>query len=134
VRLLYAQVCEGAHAGEDERLTAEGIFRRLYAPGFPAQQERMVLIVAIEWNGGEEGRKEFRIDLLDPSRSPVITVSGHTDVHQHGGSEPPAMTRLIMPIEGVVFPTPGAYEFELHIEGEKLAMAPLYLIEDASGQ
>jgi hypothetical protein len=130
VRILYALLCERAEAGEDERMTAHGIFRRLYAPGFPAQQDRLVLVVAMEWDAGEEGRHEFRIDLLDPADSPGLTISGHTDVRQHGGSEPPAMTRLIMPIDDVVFPSAGRYEFVLHILGQQVPLAPLHLIED----
>jgi hypothetical protein len=132
VRVLYTQICEHAEAGEDERMTAHGVFRRLYAPGFPAQQDRMVLIVAIEWDADEEGQQEFRIDLLDPARSPVLTVNGHTDVQPHRGHEPPPMTRLIMPIDEAVFPVPGRYDFVLHVAGERISAAPLYLLEDGS--
>lgn len=134
MRVLYTQICEHAEAGDDERMTARGVFRRLYAPGFPAQQDRMVLVVAIEWDEGESGQHEFRIDLLDPARSPVLTISGHTDVQQHGGAEPPPLTRLIMPIDEAVFPVPGRYEFVLHLDDERIPAAPLYLLQDPTAQ
>jgi hypothetical protein len=131
VRLLYTQICENADAGEDERMNLHGVFRRLYAPGFPAQQDRLVVVVAIEWDAGEEGQKEFRIDLLDPAQSPVLTISGHTDVRQLNAKEPPPMTRLIMPIDEVVFPVAGRYQFVLQMEDDEiLPLSPLYLIED----
>ena len=53
MNLLYGMVCEDASSREDGRVDVAGIFHQLYAPGFPAQQERMVLAAAVEWNAGE---------------------------------------------------------------------------------
>jgi hypothetical protein len=80
VRVLYALLCEEAEARPDGRIDAQGIFHQLYAPAFPAQQDRMVLVVNLEWAADEVGRNEFRIDLLDASGSPGLTINGHTDV------------------------------------------------------
>jgi hypothetical protein len=130
VRILYALVCEDATSRQDGRLDAEGVFHQLYAPGFPAQQDRMVLAVALEWDAGESGRHEFRIDLTDPSRSPCLTVSGHTDVTPTAPGEAPAQTRLVLPLEGVVFPAAGSYLFELEVAGTKTPLTPLHLVEN----
>lgn len=132
MRVLYGLLCEEAASREDGRLDAEGVFHQLFAPGFPAKQDRMMLAVALEWNDGESGRKEFRIDLLDPSRSPALTVSGHTDVTPTGPGEAPAQTRLVMPLEGVVFPVAGTYLFELHVGDEAVVLCPLHLVENSA--
>jgi hypothetical protein len=130
LRVLYALVCEDAQSRADGRIDAQGIFHQLYAPGFPARQDRLVLVVNLEWSETEVGRNEFRIDLVAPDRSPALTISGHTDIGRRGEFEAPPQSRIVLPLENVVFPSEGAYEFELHARGEKTSIAPLYLIED----
>lgn len=130
MRILYALVCEEATNRQDGRLDAGGVFHQLYAPGFPAQQDHMVLAVALEWNEGESGRKEFRIDLVDPSRSPCLTVNGHTDVTASPAGEAPAQTRLVLPMENVVFPSAGTYVFVLHVGDAEWELAPLHIVEN----
>jgi hypothetical protein len=132
VKILYVLLCENASEHSDERLDASGVFRRLYAPGFPAEHQA-TLVVAVEWDGDESGDQEFRIDMLDPSRSPLLTASGHTTVpaeRDPGG--PPPLSRLVLPIERMVFPAPGRYEFEVTVAGETVSASPLYLMKDFS--
>jgi hypothetical protein len=130
LRVLYAVVCENAESRDDGRIDAYGIFHQLYAPAFPARQDQMVLVVNVEWTAAETGRNEFRIDLLDPSGSPAITISGHTDVGEPQEYDAPPQSRIIIPLEDVVFPIEGTYEFELHSRGERIGVAPLYLVKD----
>lgn len=134
MRVLYALICERAEAREDGRMDVQGVFHHLFAPGYPAQQDRLVLAVALEWEEDEEGRNPFRIDLVDPSGSPVLTISGHTDVGGRQEFEPPPRTLLVMPLENVVFPAPGLFEFELHVREEHWRLAPLHLIEDPNAR
>lgn len=130
MRLLYALNCEHAEARRDGRLDVHGVFHQLYAPGFPAKQDRMVLAIAVEWDAEGEGRREFKIDLVDPSGSPCLTISGHTDISGRGAGDAPPQTRLILPMEEVVFPQPGTYLFELETGDEKIRVAPLHLVEN----
>lgn len=130
MRVLYALICEEAAAREDGRVDARGIFHQLFAPGFPAQQDHMVVAVAVEWDEGETGRQEFRIDLLDPSRSPSLTINGHTDVGPREAMSGPPQTRLVMPLEGVIFPEAGTYLFRMHVAGREIDLCPIHLIEN----
>lgn len=130
MRTLYSLICEDAAVRNDGRVDVHGIYHQLYAPGFPAQQDRLVLAVAVEWDAGETGRKEFRIDLLDPSGSPALTVSGHTDVSDRVPGEAPPQTRLVVPIDRIVFPAAGTYNFHLHVGDEKVPLSPIHLIEN----
>ncbi|HUE96127.1 MAG TPA: hypothetical protein VMN39_05680 [Longimicrobiaceae bacterium] len=108
------------------------MFHQLYAPGFPASQDRLVLALALEWDLENEGRVDFSIDLRDPSGSPSLTIRGHTDITPKATIEAPPRTLLVLPMEDVVFPRPGTYLFELDVAGEKSVLAPLHLIEDPS--
>lgn len=113
MQLTLSVVCDGATERPDGRLDITGIFDRLSAPGFPAMQERMTAVFVIEWQADETGRQPLRADLVDENGRKVLTIEGHTDVMapSPGGSR--ARTRLIMPLERVVFPQAGRYHFVL---------------------
>ena len=123
-----ALICEEAHTNPDGKLDIRGIFNDLFAPGFPAQQPRMVLVMGIEWNRNDEGRYEFLVDLEDPTGRPVLTLDGHTDVDRRSPERPPARTRLIMPLEQVVFPQPGAYRCVLRLNTARLQGPALHVM------
>jgi hypothetical protein len=130
MKVLYALVCEQAQERHDGRLDVHGVFHQLYAPAFPAQQERMTLAVALEWEPHERGKIDFSIELVDPARSPGLSITGHTDVGERQPLQGPPQTRLLMPLDGVVFPAEGSYAFELVVAGERQRLAPLHLIRD----
>jgi len=129
VRVLYTVLCEDARLREDGRVDLTGVFHHLFAPGFPAQQDRMVLVVNLEWEPGETGKMDFRIDLVDPAGAPTGSITGQTEVGVPAPHQPPQRTCLVMELGGVVFPSPGIYEFELHLRGERTRLGPLHLIE-----
>ncbi len=127
MQIQLALVC--AEAGSDElgRLDARGVFNDLYAEGFPAQHS-MTLVVAIEWEHTDQGRFSFRVDLEDPDANPALTVEGHTDVEPRPEGQPPPRTRLVMPLEDVVFPKPGRYRFRIRVKGTNYDGPSLYLM------
>ena len=129
MRVLYTVLCEDAKPRDDGRVDLSGVFHHLFAPGFPAQQERMTLVVNLEWEPAETGKVDFRIDLLDPAGAPTGSITGQTEVGIPGPHQPPQRTSLVVELSGVVFPTEGVYEFELHARGERVRLAPLHLIE-----
>jgi hypothetical protein len=131
VRLLYAVNCEGAEARPDGRLDVRGIFHQLYAPGFPAKQDRIVLALAVEWDAEGAGAQAFKIDLLDPSGSPVLTISGETEIVARVPGEAPPRTLVVLPMEEVIFPTAGTYFYEIDVNGEKTRTTPMHLVESS---
>ncbi len=134
---MYIQlslVCDEARMRPDGKLDCEGVFNDLAAAGFPAKQDRMVLVTTIEWNRTDEGRNKFRVDMTTPDGRPALTVEGHTDVERQPSHRPPPRTRLILPLEGVVFPEPGQYTFHIRIKGKKLRGPSLFLMEQESVQ
>lgn len=122
-------VCDDARMRPDGKMDVEGVFNDLTAPAFPARQERMVLVTTIEWGRGDEGRIKFRIDLEGPDGKPSVTVEGETEVDVRPADRPPPRTRLIMPLEGIVFPRPGKYTFMIRVKGKKLRGPSLFLSE-----
>jgi hypothetical protein len=129
VELTLGLVCDDARITEQGKLDVRGVFNDLFAPGFPAKQDRMVLVMGLEWDRGDDGRYTFRVDLEDPSGRPVLTLEGHTDVDRRTPDRPPARTRLVMPLEEVVFTRPGRYRFVLRMKGSQLPGPALHVIE-----
>ncbi|MEJ2207217.1 MAG: hypothetical protein P8170_24330 [Gemmatimonadota bacterium] len=129
MHLLLALVCDHAGVNPEGKLDVHGVFNDLYAPGFPAKQERMVLVVVVEWDRQDEGRYRFRVDLEDDAGKPTLSVDGYSDVDRRPSHRPPPRTRLILPLEDVVFPRAGGYTFRIRIKGQTLRGPDLYLVE-----
>ena len=129
MQLLLTALCEDARPNAMGRLDVHGIFNELYAPGFPATQDKMVLVLVIEWDHDDHGRFQFRVDLVSSKGQPCLTVSGHTDVDARTPDRPPPQTRLVMPLEGIIFPEPGRYQIQVQIKGHTHPGPPLHVLE-----
>ena len=129
MKLLFSTVCEDAALSEEGKLDAVGVFHDLYAPGFPAKQGNMVLVLVIEWARDAQGRYDFRADLMDPDGKPTLSVQGQSEVAARPADRPPARTQVIMPMEEVIFPSPGEYVFQVSAMGKRFRGPTFYLIE-----
>ncbi len=129
MQLLLAVVCDDAQLNAEGKLDLRGIYNDLYAPGFPAKQDHMTLVIVVEWDREDEGRYLFRVELRKPGAEPVLQLDGHSDVDRRPSDRPPPRTRLIVPIEEVIFPEPGAYDFQVTMKGRSFVGPSLYLVE-----
>lgn len=131
MQLLLALVCDDARINDEGKLDVHGVFNDLYATGFPAKQDRMMLVLVVEWDRDDHGRFRFRVDLEDDAGKPTISVEGYSDVDRRPPDRPPPRTRLLMPLEEVVFPRAGAYTFQVRMKGVTLRGPSLHLVEQA---
>ncbi len=133
MRVLASSLCDHAAATPDGKLDVHGIFHDLYAPGFPARQETMTLVLALEWDRSDSGRFTFRVDVMGPGRRPILTVEGQSEVTPRPADRPPPRTRLVLPLENVVFPVAGRYDFRITAKGRAMPGPVLYVVEAAEG-
>ena len=129
MKLLVSAVCDEAREEADGKVTLQGVFHDLYAPGFPAKQDSMVLVLVLEWGREDHGRYDFKADLMDPNGKPTLSVQGQSEVEARPAERPPARTQIVMPMEGVIFPVPGEYVFQVSARGRKFRGPTLYLVE-----
>ena len=129
MKLRFAAVCEDARPTPDGRLDVHGVYHDLSAPGFPARQDRLVLVLVLEWDRADHGRYLFKADLEDEAGNVSLTVEGETEVHRPLPESPPARSQLIMPIEDVVFPRAGQYAFRVKVKGHTLEGPSLNLMQ-----
>ncbi len=129
MHVLMMTFCEQAELRPDGRLDVHGAFHDLVAPGFPAKQDQMVLVVAVEWKPEDGGRFQFKVDLVGDAPHPSLTITGETEVKAYAPGDRPARTFLILPVEDVVFPTAGPYRMDVKIKGETVPGPTLHLWE-----
>jgi len=134
MHVLMMAFCEHAQLRPDGKLDIHGAFNDLAAPGFPAKQDEMVLVVAVEWDAGDGGRYQFKVELKGSAPKPSFTVNGETEVQPRGQGDRPGRTYLIMPLKDIVFPQAGAYQLELTIKGKSIPGPLLHLWEVADGE
>ena len=80
MRLLASALCDHAAATPQGKLDVHGVFHDLYAGGFPARQDRMFLVLVLEWDSADSGRYAFRVDVAGPDGKPALTVEGQSEV------------------------------------------------------
>ena len=135
MHVLMMTFCEHAELRPDGKLDVHGAFHDLAAPGFPAKQDHMVLVVAVEWGTDDGGRYQFKVDLQGDAPHPSLTINGETEVRAHTPGDRPARTFLVMPVQDVVFPAAGPYRLQVKIKGETIQGPVLHLweMDDSEG-
>jgi hypothetical protein len=125
--LRMAAACEAARERPDGRLDLVGVFNELSAPGFPAMQDDMTMVFIVEWDADEAGRQPLRADMIDEAGRKLLTIQGHTDVEPRTSDRAPAQTRLVMPLQRVIFPEPGRYRFDLIAGGHSVDACSIFV-------
>lgn len=127
MNLVLAIACDSATVSPQGKLDVQGIYNELSAPNFPAAQEQLTVVLVLEWGARDVGEQPIRADLIGPDGEMVITIQGHTEVELGPDNEVPPQTRMILPLENVVFQTPGRYFFRVQAGSEEVEALPLYV-------
>jgi hypothetical protein len=117
MELVMAFACDDARINADGKLDVFGIFNELGAPAFPAAHGRMTVVLVVEWSPDETGEQPLRLDLMDDADELILTIQGHAAVDATDNGLP-AQTRMVLPLERVVFPRAGRYRFRLRAGSE----------------
>lgn len=121
--------CTDARTGPDGKLDIHGVFNELYAPDFPARQDRMMLVGIVEWQRDLEGRIPFTVDLVDADGMAIFSIEGHTDVDARPPARAPAKTHFVLPLENVMFQAAGRYRARIDLNGSEIPGPSLHLLQ-----
>ena len=127
MNLVLALACDRAEVAPDGKLNVEGIYNELSAPDFPAAHPSVTVVLVIEWDIHDTGEQAIRADLVGPDGEMVVTIQGHTDVELAPDNEVPPQTRIILPLENVVFQTAGLYFLRVQAGATTVDALPLYV-------
>jgi hypothetical protein len=122
-------ICDAARVDEWGRIDVRGQYHALSAPGFPAKHD-LVLLLVLEWDRGDHGRYDFTVELFKPDgASTSFAIRGGTEVATVPDDRPRARTRVVQPMEEVIFESPGEYRFRLRVKGRVFEGPRLFLME-----
>lgn len=121
--------CEDAETTPEGKLNVIGIFDELYAPGFPAQQDQVVLAGIATWDREDSGKKLVQLNVVGPNDKCIFSIEAETKIDKRDADEAPAKSHFVFPLEKLTFNAAGDYYVQV-IMGEKtFSAAPLHLIQ-----
>ena len=124
--------CDDAETGVDGKLSARAIYNELYAAGFPARQDKLVLAGIVEWDRSVDGEQAFEVRILDPDEKAIFSIEGATQVDARSPDRAPAKTHLIFPLENLVFMKAGSYSVTFKTGGTELRGPLLHVLKSGN--
>ena len=121
-----ALIADAATIDSSGKLSILGIFDRIGTSSFPAQHPHMVLVLRFIAAVNEAGKHQITIALKDPAGREVVGVDGEMQLGlgpAGGGSG--IRVPHVLHLDGLVFPAPGLYAFDVRVDGEHHASLPL---------
>lgn len=124
MHLDFAVIADYALVDQAGKLSVLGIFQHVWVQQFPAMHPRLHLVLRLKGKRTEIGEHQVQIRLLDEQNTEVLGGNGAVNF-----AEPPAGVIDIEAGAILVFdvplPHPGAYRFEITVDGETKAAVPL---------
>lgn len=125
----FAMLADAANVTADGKLNILGMFNALQAPSFPCAHPQMCLVLRFEASRAEEGKtRTIEIQLSDSDGAKVFSINASLLV-PHGKSGMPIRIDHILAMNGVRFPKPGDYVFNVLIGDDQKAAVDLKLLQ-----
>jgi hypothetical protein len=124
-----ALLADAATIDSSGKLNILGVFDRLSTQTFPARHPHMVLILRFTASVQEIGRHRVEIALKDPAGHQAM----HIDGEMHLGAGPASVAGgvqvpHVLHLDGLVFPKPGGYAFDVRVDGHHQVSVPLVVV------
>ncbi len=117
------------------KLNILGVFDRISTSSFPAQHPHMVLILRFTAGVDEIGTHKVEISLSDPKGHRVVHLNGDMQLGAgRAGITEGLKVPHVLHLDGMVFPAPGRYAFDVRIDGEHHVTVPLHVAGPASAE
>jgi uncharacterized protein DUF6941 len=124
VYLDFAVIADYALVDQAGKISVLGIFQHIWVQQFPAMHPRLHLVLRLKGKRTEIGEHAVQIRLLDEQDTEVLGGNGNVTF-----AEPPAGVTEIeaaaILVFDVPFPHPGAYRFDITVDGKHAAKVPL---------
>jgi hypothetical protein len=121
-----ALLADAATIDGSGKLNILGIFDRLGTSAFPTRHPRMSLVLRFAAGVHELGRHDVGIVLKAPDGKEVVRIDGEMNLSggPRGLSEG-VLVPHVLNLDGLVFPVPGRYAFDVIVDGEHHVAIPL---------
>lgn len=129
MEVKFAVLADAANVTGDGKLNILGMFNALQAPSFPCAHPQMCLVLRFEASRSEEGKsRTIEIQLSDSDGAKVFSINASLVVPK-GKPGMPIRIDHILAMNGVRFPKPGDYVFNVLIGDDQKASVELKLLQ-----
>lgn len=123
-----ALLADAATIDASGKLNILGIFDRIAAESFPTRHPRLSLVLRFSAGIDEVGRHLVGITLKGPDGEQVVRIDGELNLSPGPSSAGGAvLVPHVLNMDGLVFPAPGRYVFDVRVDGEHHVSIPLSL-------
>ena len=131
--LDFGLMADAATVDGSGKLNVLGVFDRIQAREFPARHGRISLVLRFSAGVDEVGSHEVVIRLRAPGGQELLRLDGRMEL-EGGAREAGEGIRVphILNLDGIAFPEPGTYFFDISADGDSLMSIPLR-VERAAG-
>ena len=121
-----ALLADAATIDGSGKLNILGIFDRLGTGAFPTRHPRMALVLRFSAGVHEAGKHEIGIVLKAPDGGEVVRIDGEMSLTAGPGQvSSGVLVPHVLNLDGLVFPAPGHYAFDVSVDGEHHVLIPL---------
>ena len=128
MRVLIATLADYASISLGDKLNILGIFSNIIAPQEPITHPQMQLVVQLEFQPSEAGKKDVRVVLTNEDGHEVLSLGGEMLVPRPPHSQAFTVNQILV-FNGVTFPKFGEYEFQFMLNGEVRAQIPVQVVK-----
>ena len=114
------------------KINVLGVFDRISAADFPVQHPHLALVLRFVGGPTDIGSHSLTIRLVTQSGEEVLALDGELQVGPVPGSQGNIM-RIphVLNLDGVVFPNPGLYSFDVSVDRRHQCSLPLLVMGPA---
>ena len=128
-----ALLADAATIDGSGKLNILGIFDRLSTASFPTRHPRMCLVLRFSAGVQEVGKHQVEISLKGPDGKRLVGINGEMNLTPgpilSGGA---VMVPHVLHMDGLIFPVPGGYSFDVRVDGEHHVTIPLSVMGPAA--
>ncbi len=110
MQVRIACLADYASISMGDKLNIMGVFSQIMAHSEPIVHMQMQLVVQLQFEPAEAGKKQVRILLRDEDGKELLSLGGEITVPR-ATREAPAVVNQILVLNNVTFPHFGRYEF-----------------------
>ena len=128
MELKAAHLADAANISQEGKLNIHGIFSRIGLSSFPGTYSKFTVVVILEAHPSETGKHTLNMRLADEDGREVAKVEGEIEVGKAKLPDRPIRVQVVLPMEGLRFPKPGNYSFDILLDGRYEDSIPLEIV------
>jgi len=124
-----ALLADAATIDGSGKLNILGIFDRLTTSSFPTRHPRLSLVLRFAASMRDVGKHQIDIALKAPDGKQLVRIDGEMNLAPGpGGVGGAVLVPHVLNMDGLIFPVPGSYAFDVRVDGQHHVSIPLTVL------